>query len=176
MIQTSKPALELLVPHKISNHPNNEINTPDIIFQFYSPVNNYSEYNIKDRLAIAIRSLKDRCVTIVSLTQVGVGVMCGWCLACCTGVVLSTVRERATPDCKENKQGGAGSGFFRRQFLCVALLCNCSSAEREGLSTHVLRECSAEHFMRNILSRRIFTSLPGSRLRFFIAMQIQYSY
>ena len=65
MIQTSKPALELLVPHKISNHPNNEINTPDIIFQFYSPVNNYSEYNIKDRLAIAIRSLKDRCVTIV---------------------------------------------------------------------------------------------------------------
>ena len=55
---------------KISNHPNNEINTPDIIFQFYSPVNNYSEFNIKDRLAIAIRSLKDRCVTIVSLTRV----------------------------------------------------------------------------------------------------------
>ena len=30
--------------------------------------------------------------------------------------------------------------------------------------------------MRSILSLRIFTSLPGSRLRFFITMQIQYSY
>ena len=37
---------------------------------------------LKNRLAIAIRSLKDRSVTIVSLTQVGVGVMCGCCLAC----------------------------------------------------------------------------------------------
>ena len=26
--------------------------------------------------------------------------------------------------------------FFRRHFLCGALLCNCSSAEREDLSTH----------------------------------------
>ena len=38
--------------------------------------------------------------------------------------------------------------LFRRQFLCGVLLCNCSSAEREGLSTHVQRECSAEPFMR----------------------------
>ena len=53
---------------------------------------------------------------------------------------------------------------------------NCSSAEREGLSTYVQRECSAEIFMRSNLSLRIFTSLPGSRLRFFIAKQIQYSY
>ena len=30
----------------------------------------YSIYYKEDRLAIAIRSLKDRCVTIVSLTQV----------------------------------------------------------------------------------------------------------
>ena len=129
--------------------------------------------------------------------------------------------------------------------LCGALLCNCSSAEREGLSTHVQQECSAEPFMRSILchkessyispvltynlvsprckfstltstplyssrlyaqnpalkiihqqsvkvylhtyrgnvqqkqhpvSLRIFPSLPGSRLRFFIAPQIQYSY
>ena len=66
--------------------------------------------------------------------------------------------------------------FFRRYFLCGALLCDCSSAEREGLSTYVQRECSAESFMRSILSLRIFTSLPDSRLRFFIAKQIQYSY
>ena len=62
--------------------------------------------------------------------------------------------------------------FFRRHFLCSALLCNCSSAEREGLSTHLQRECAAEPFTRSILSLRIFTSLPDRRLRFFIAMQI----
>ena len=52
--------------------------------------------------------------------------------------------------------------FSRRHFLCGALW-NCASAEREGLSTHVQRECPA--------SLRIFPSLPGSRLciRFFIA-------
>ena len=61
--------------------------------------------------------------------------------------------------------------FFRRQFPCGALLCNCSSAEREGLSAHVPRECSAESFMRSILSLIIVTSLPGSRLRFFTAVQ-----
>ena len=40
--------------------------------------------------------------------------MCGWCLGCCTGVVLNTVRESTTPDCKENKQGDAGSGIFSK--------------------------------------------------------------
>ena len=90
---------------------------------------------LKDMLAIAIRSLKDRCVTIVSLTQVGVGVMCGWCLPYCTGVVLNTVRESATPDSKESNQADAGSRRFRTHFLCCALLCNFSSTEHEGLST-----------------------------------------
>ena len=50
--------------------------------------------------------------------------MCGWCLAYCTGVVLNTVGESATPDSKENKQADAGSRHFRRHFLCGALLCN----------------------------------------------------
>ena len=59
--------------------------------------------------------------------------MCGWCLAYCTGVVLNTVRESATPDSKENKQADAGSRRFRRHFLSGALLCNFSSIEREGL-------------------------------------------
>ena len=75
----------------------------------------------------------------------GAGVMCGWCLAYCTGVVLNTVRESATPDSKENKQADAGSCRFRRHFLCGAL-CDFLSAEHEGLSTHVQRECSAEPF------------------------------
>ena len=97
----------------------------------------------------------------------GVGVMCSWCLAYCTGVVLNTVRESATPSYKENKQADAGSRRFRRHFLCGALLCNFSSTEHEGLSTHAQRQCSAEPFMRSILSLRIFTSRPGSRLRFF---------
>ena len=100
--------------------------------------------------------------------------MCGWCLAFCTGVVLKTVRESATPDNKENKQADAGSRRFRRHFLCGALSCSFSSTEHEGLSTHVYRECSAEPFMRSILSLRISTSRPGSRVRFFIEMQIQY--
>ena len=42
--------------------------------------------------------------------------MCAWCLACCTGVVLNTVRERVTRDCKENKQADAGSSLFSKAF------------------------------------------------------------
>ena len=70
----------------------------------------------------------------------GVGGMCGWCLAYCTGVVLNTVGESAMPDSKENKQADAGSCRFRRHFLCGGLLCNFLSTEHEGLSTHVQRE------------------------------------
>ena len=76
--------------------------------------------------------------------------MCGWYLAYCPGVVLNTVRESATPGSQENKQADAGSRRFRRHFLCGALLCNFSSTEHEGLSTHVQRERSAEPFMRSI--------------------------
>ena len=100
--------------------------------------------------------------------------MCGWCLAYCTGVVLNTVRESTTPDYKENKQADAGSRRFRRHFLCGALVCNFSSTEHEGLSIHVQRECSAIPFMRSVLSLRIFISRLGSRLQFFIEMQVQY--
>ena len=42
--------------------------------------------------------------------------MCGRCLACCTGVVLNTVRESATPDCKENEQADAGGRLFSKAF------------------------------------------------------------
>ena len=46
----------------------------------------------------------------------GVGVMCGWCLAYCTGVVLNAVGESATPDSKEHKQADAGSRYFPKAF------------------------------------------------------------
>ena len=86
--------------------------------------------------------------------------MCGWCLACCTGVVLNTVRESATPDCKENKQADAGIRFVRMHFLCDALLCNCSSAAREGLSTRVPRECSANPLCAASVTNRLYAQSP----------------
>ena len=42
--------------------------------------------------------------------------MCGWCLACCIGVVLNTVQESDTPDSKENKEADAGSRLFFKAF------------------------------------------------------------
>ena len=129
----------------------------------------------KDRLAIAIRSLKDRCVTIVSLTHVLVLCVVGlWLVVLASSSILYGKVPRLFV--KKTNRMTQAVVVFRKHFLCGALLCNCSSAEREGLSTHVQRECAAEPFMRSILSLRVFTSLPGSRLRFCIAMQIQYSY
>ena len=96
----------------------------------------------------------------------GVGVMCGWCLAFCTGIVLNTVGESAMPDSKENKQADPGSRCFRWHFLCGALLCDFLSTEHEGLSTHVQREWSAEPFMPSILSLRIFCTAVLSRCKF----------
>ena len=88
----------------------------------------------------------------------GVGVMCGWCLAYCTGIVLNTVGESAMHDSKENKQADAGSRRFRRHFLCGALLCIFLSTEHEGLSTHtcptgmVSRTSYAQHSVtKNLL-------------------------
>ena len=42
--------------------------------------------------------------------------MCGWFWAYCTGVVLNTVRESATPDSKENMKADAGSRLFSKAF------------------------------------------------------------
>ena len=101
----------------------------------------------------------------------GVGVMCVWCLANCSGVVLNTVGERPMPDSKENKQANAGSRRFRRHFLCCTLLCNFLSTEHESLSTHtcptgmVSRTFDAQHSVTmNLLCSSI------------IEMQIQSSY
>ena len=37
-------------------------------------------------------------------------------MAFCTGVILNTVRESATPDSKEDKQADAGSFLFSKAF------------------------------------------------------------
>ena len=81
-------------------------------------------------------------------------VMCGWCLAYCAGVVLNTARESATPDSKENKQADVGSRRFRRHYLCGALLCNFSSTEHKGLSTHT---CPTEMFSRTFYAQHSVT-------------------
>ena len=96
----------------------------------------------------------------------GVGVMCGWCLAYCTGVVLNTVGESAMPDSKENKQADAGSRRFRRHFLCGALcVIFYLQSMKVYLHIHVQREWSAEPFMPSILSLRIFCTAVLSRCK-----------
>ena len=111
-----------------------------------------------NRLVIAKRSLKNRSVIIVSVRCVLCHVWLVFGFGC-NGVVLNIVRESATPDSKENKQANAGSRLFSKAFSAIY--------------TYVQRECSAEPLMRSILSLKIFTSLLGSRQRFFIAMQFQ---
>ena len=143
----------------------------------------------------------------------GVGVMCGWC---CIGVVLNTVRESATPGCKENKRADAGSRLFSKAFsvrrvvvllfICGAWrsICTCTTGMfsrtihvqhpvsknlhisprfsptifyRDANSVLLLKHlCTATLYAQHPASLRIFPSLPGSRLRFFIPMPIQYSY
>ena len=57
----------------------------------------------------------DSIVTVVGLTRVLVSfVVCVW--LGCISVVPTTVRESATPDCKENKQADAGSRLFSKAF------------------------------------------------------------
>ena len=84
----------------------------------------------KDRLAIAIRSLKDRSVPIVSLTQV--------LMLCVVGVWLVELPSFSIMygkvSClivKKTDRLTQAVALFRRHFLCGALLCNCPSAERE---------------------------------------------
>ena len=62
------------------------------------------------------------------------------------------------PDSKENKQADAGSCLFRRHFLCGALLCKCSSAEREGLSTYIyIYICTTGMFSRILYAQNPVT-------------------
>ena len=103
-------------------------------------------------------------------------------LPICISVVLTTVmygKKLPSLILKKTNRLTQAVGFFRRHFLCGVLLCNCSSAERGGLFRH--NTCTTGIFTRTLyaqhpVSLRIFPSLPGSHLRFFIAMQIQYSY
>ena len=108
---------------------------------------------VQDWLAVARRSLMDRIVTIVSLTRVLVLCVVGVWLVCISAVPTN-VRESTTPDSKTKSRLTQAVVFSQRHFLCGALLWNCSSAELEGLFTHVQRECSAEAFMRSILCHK----------------------
>ena len=84
----------------------------------------------------------DRIATIVSITRVWVSCVVGVWLVCIS-VVPTTVRESSTPDSKENKQIDSGMARLHGAArYCGTVL----SAEREGLSTHVQRKCSAEPF------------------------------
>ena len=88
--------------------------------------------------------------------------MCGWCLACCIGVVLNTVRESAAPDCKEKKQADAGSRLFSKAFsvrrVVVQLFIDRQSVK---VYLHMYNgNMQQNSFMRSILSLRILTLSP----------------
>ena len=58
--------------------------------------------------------------------------------------------------------------FFRRHFLCGALLCNCSSAEREGLSTHyTTRVFSRTLYAQNPITKNLHISPRSSPTIFY---------
>ena len=76
---------------------------------------------IKDRLAIATRSLKDRSVTIVSLTQVLVSCVVGvWLVELPSSSIMYWKVPRLIV--KKTNRLTQAVVFFRRHFLCGALL------------------------------------------------------
>ena len=76
---------------------------------------------IKDRLAIATRSLKDRSVTIVSLTQVLVSCVVGvWLVELPSSSIMYWKVPRLIV--KKTNRLTQAVAFFRRHFLCGALL------------------------------------------------------
>ena len=132
-------------------------------------------YREDNRLAIARRPLKGMIVAIASLTRVLVSCVVGVWLDCIS-VVHTTVRESATSDTKENKQADAGTRLFSKVFSAARC---CESVRQQSVKVY-LHICATGKFSNTLkaqhpLSRRIFPSLPGSRLRFFIAVQIQHS-
>ena len=96
----------------------------------------------------------------------GVGVMCGWCFVLKSSSTLYGKVPRLAV--KETNRLTQAVVYFRRHFLCAALLCNCLSAERGGLSAHVQRECSAEPFTcKNPVSKNLHISPRFSRTIFY---------
>ena len=104
--------------------------TKEKVWQHTPPHPPHCSFEEKDRLAIAIRSLKDRSVTIVSLTQVLVSCVVGvWLVELPSSSIMYWKVPRLIVR-KTNRLTRAVV-FFRRHFLCGALLCSCSPAERE---------------------------------------------
>ena len=126
----------------------------------------------EDRLAIAIRSLKDRSVTIVSLTQVLVSFVVGvWLVE----LPSSSIMYWKVPRLIVNKTNRLTQAvvFFRRHFPCGALLCNCSPAEREVYlhtmyNGNVSRTLHAQHSVTTNLniSPRFSPTIFLSRCKF----------
>ena len=118
-----------------------------------------SRHNISYRR----RSIKDRIVTVVSLTRVLVSCVVGVWLGCIS-VVLTTVRKGTTPHSKENKQADAGN----RLFSICATRC-CGIVRQQSVKVYSTYICTTGMFSRAVyaqhpVSSRIFASLPGSRL------------
>ena len=79
--------------------------------------------------------------------------MCGWCLAYCTGVVLNTVQENATPDdSKENKQADAGSRVSEGIF-CAA---RCVIFHLQSMKVY-LHTCPTGMFSRTFYAQHSVT-------------------
>ena len=94
------------------------------------------------------RSLKDRIVTIVSLTRV---LVFGLVVLASSLPLYGKVPRLIL---KKTNRLTQALVFSRRYSLCGALMWNCSSAKHEGPSTYVQRECSAEPFIRSILCHK----------------------
>ena len=96
---------------QVGNNTNSAISLTEIFDRVFSDVCN--------SLGLEVQKQKKRGSgnnRVYRNLNTGVCVVCGWCLACCIGVVPNTVWESATPDCKENKQDDAGSRLFSKAF------------------------------------------------------------
>ena len=114
----------------------------------------------------------DKIVAIYSLTRVVVSCVVG-VLPDCISVVPTTVREKATPDSVENEQTKGSSRIFPKVFSVRRVVVELFI----GGASRFIHTCTTEMFSITLyaqhpVSLRIFPALLGSRLRFFIAMQI----
>ena len=83
--------------------------------------------------------------------------MCGWCLAYCTGVVLNTVYGKVPRLILKKKTSRLTQVvvFFRRHFLCGALLCNWI-VHRQSVKVY-LHICTAGMFSRTLYAQQPVT-------------------
>ena len=83
---------------------------------FYSELSCHIYHQIHYHPSVFLHILAERDYNYTLGSRKMIQLTSRWCLAYCTGVVLNTVRESATPDYKENKQADAGSRLFPKTF------------------------------------------------------------